>query len=314
MKKNIILAGIVAVLVVLVIFLPSREEKKEEPKDKGFQLVSIREPELKKITFKNLQNSKEISIEKKVSGRYIILPSGNEAGNSETVNFIAQINSMEGFPVNLKKDEKENFSLTAVMDKETLSLKIYGVRPFGKPAYYVKTQKGVFAADKDMIDALFKTDENTLRNHVLTDFTSQDIQEFQIDHKRFYQKEEGKWFIQGLDEEQTDSNKVFSVFATISSLRIKNFTGTNNKALYQLNRPLHTLTIKLKKGEIQKYYFSKIKDSYYCLPADGKEILEMNHYDWKYFEKEAKDFKIEKGNENNQTNNLLEDQEKEAEE
>ena len=63
---------------------------------------------------------------------------------------------------------------------------------------------------------------------------------------------------QGLKEEETDSNKIFGVFATISSLRIKSFTGHTNKSLYLLDNPLYTLVIKLKNGTSLKYFLSNV--------------------------------------------------------
>jgi len=312
MKKNIILFAVLIVLGALILLLPSKkQEDSEQKKDQPVQLISIREPELKKLTL--TQGKQFLTLEKRDKSYFMVQPK-LEAGNSEVSSFIAELNTLEGFPVQLPKKSAAETILSVETTAGPLFLKIAGKREMGSPAYYIETNAGTFVIESPKIDKILQTQVDELRNHILTDYTSKDVSEFSINQTRYYQKTEGKWLVEGLGEEETDSNKVFTVFATVSSLRIKKFTHSLNKSQYGLAQPSHQVVLKLKNGAVRRFFLAKQQNNYYCLPENDREIYEINDFDWKYFQKDLSALKKDKANGINRNQPAVEDEKEEQDE
>ncbi|HCL58072.1 MAG TPA: hypothetical protein DHW82_13850 [Spirochaetia bacterium] len=294
MKKNLILLGAAFVLLILVFVLPDKKETLPvKDKNDPEQMISIVEPELKSLNFKTQKETIQAS---KTEKGYLLSPSGKTGGSNEMMSLIADINSLEGFKIDAKDvPETDPRKIEASFgENKKKFLQVLSKREIGEPAYYVKSDKGIFVIEEKKIDDLFSKTSADLRNHNLTQYSSADFSDFTINKTRFYQKEEAKWFIESLKEEETDTAKVFTVFSVVSGMRIKGFTDSFSLKFYGLDKPVYTVALKLKDKPEIKLFFSKQKDKYYAYRSDQKEIFEIHETDFKEISKPVESFKTPK--------------------
>jgi hypothetical protein len=226
MKRNLTLGIFAGILLILVLALPSKKEKPEKEKNRKEQIIRVPAPELKSMTLYSGSNA--VTAEKTENG-FLILPGKFEGGKTEVFEALSRINSLEGFPLKQKAEgEGKTLAELEKINGEKVTLKITGEREFGAPAYYISSPRGLFVVGKKAVDALLKTQVDDLRDHTLTSFSSEEVAGFKLDRKEFYQKEKGKWFIRGLEEDKTDAHKVFTAFSAVSGMRIKSFTDSKN--------------------------------------------------------------------------------------